>query len=43
MTTEQYFAVLGTIYIAPHVHPVYGQLAGIAFLLAAACKDLGWL
>ena len=43
MTAEQFFAVLGTIYIAPHMHPIYGQVVGFGFLLAAACKGLGWI
>jgi hypothetical protein len=43
MTTEQYFAVLGTIYIAPHMHHVFGRVVGFCLLLAAACKSLGWL
>ena len=43
MTTEQFFLIIGTIYIAPHAHPVYGQVSGFVLLLAAACKSLGWL
>jgi len=43
MTTEQYFAVLGTIYIAPHLSPLYCQVVGACLLLAALCKSLGWL
>lgn len=43
MTTEQYFAVLGTIYIAPHMHPAFGHVVGFVLLLAAVCRGLGWL
>jgi hypothetical protein len=41
MTTEQFFAVLGTIYIAPHMHPIYGHVMGFGLLVAAACKSWG--
>jgi hypothetical protein len=41
MTTEQFFLILGTIYIAPHIHPIYCQLTGVLFLITAACKGLG--
>jgi len=41
MTTEQFFAVLGTIYIAPHMHPIFGHVAGFGLLVAAVCKGLG--
>jgi hypothetical protein len=42
MTTEQ-LLILGTIYIAPHIHPIVSQLSGVIFLITAACKGLGWL
>jgi hypothetical protein len=41
MNTEQFFAVLGTIYIAPHMHPIYGHVVGFGLLVAAVCKGLG--
>ena len=40
MTTEQFFAVLGTIYIAPHMHPIFNHVVGFSFLVAAVCKSL---
>ena len=41
MTTEQYFVILGTIYIAPHMHPAFCHVMGAMFMLVAACKTLG--
>ena len=43
MTTEQFFAVLGTIYIAPHMHPFFGHVMGFGLFFAVVCKALGWL
>jgi len=43
MTTEQYLVVLGTIYLAPHVHPLYCQVVGCGFIIVAGCIGLGWL
>jgi len=43
MTTEQCYVVLGTIYLAPYLDPVYCQVMGCCLLIAAACKSLGWL
>jgi hypothetical protein len=41
MTTEQFFLILGTIYIAPTVSPIFANVAGFGFLILAACKKLG--
>ena len=43
MTTEQYFLIIGTIYIAPHMHSFYGHLMGSIFMFGAVCKALGWI
>jgi len=43
MTTEQFFAVLGTIYLAPHTPPIFSQMMGFGLFFAVACKNLGWL
>jgi hypothetical protein len=43
MTAEQYFLILGTIYIAPHMSPIYCSVMGSLFMLGAACKALGWI
>ena len=40
MTTEQLFLILGTIYIAPHIHCNQGFVVGFGFLIAAVCKSL---
>ena len=42
MTTEQ-LLILGTIYIAPHMNPIYCHVMGSIFILSALCKTLGWL
>jgi hypothetical protein len=42
MTTEQ-LLILGTIYIAPHMHPIYCHVMGSIFMFGAVCKALGWL
>jgi hypothetical protein len=41
MTSEQYFVILGTIYLAPHISPVYCKVAGLIFLLVAIGKQFG--
>jgi len=41
--TEEYFLILGTIYIAPHLHPAYCHVMGILFMVGAACKGFGWI
>jgi hypothetical protein len=41
MTTEQFFLILGTIYIAPHMSRIYCSVMGSLFMLGAACKGLG--
>jgi hypothetical protein len=41
MNTEQFFVVLGTIYIAPHVNSNQGHVTGFILLIAAVCKSLG--
>lgn len=40
MTTEQ-LLILGTIYISPHMHPVFCHVMGTFFILCATCKALG--
>jgi len=43
MTIEQYFLILGTIYIAPHLHSFYGHVTGSILMFYVVCKLLGWL
>ena len=42
MTTEQ-LLILGTIYIAPHMSPIYCHVMGSIFMFGAVGKALGWL
>jgi hypothetical protein len=41
MTTEQFFLILGTIYLARFADPIFSHVMGLGFLMAAACKVLG--
>jgi hypothetical protein len=43
MTTSQMLVLFGIACLAPHFHPIVGNFAGLLFILAAACKGLGWL
>ena len=43
MTSEQFLAILGTIYISPHLPPMQCKITGAILLIAAVCKGLGWI
>ena len=43
MTESQFMVLLGTVYLAPHFHPIVGNFAGLLIILAAAGKGLGWI
>ena len=41
MTPEQFLLILGTIYIARVVDPIFCYVMGWGFAIAAVCKGLG--
>lgn len=43
MTDTQYLAVLGTVYMAPHFHPIVGNVIGVTLLIFASLEGLGWI
>ena len=43
MTTSQILVLLAAIHIAPHYHPVVGNVMGLLLIIFAAVKGLGWL
>ena len=43
MTDTQFLLVLATVYMAPHFHPVIGNVIGVSLFIFAAVKGLGWL
>jgi hypothetical protein len=43
MTEAQFLVILGTVWVAPHLHKWYGQTIGCIILIVAACKGLGWV
>lgn len=43
MTDSQFLVLLGTVYLAPQLHPIVGNFTGLLLILAAACKGLGWI
>jgi hypothetical protein len=43
MTDTQFFVLAATIWIAPHYPAPLGLIVGCMFIIAAACKGLGWI
>ena len=43
MTDTQYLAILGTVYMAPHFHPIIGNFIGVSLFIFASLKVLGWV
>jgi len=43
MTDSQLLVVLATIYMAPHFHPIIGDVIGVSLFIFAACNELGWV
>jgi hypothetical protein len=43
MTDSQFLVLLGTVYMAPHFHPIVGNFIGASFLIVASLKGLGWI
>ena len=43
MTDSQFLIVLGTVYLAPHFHPIISNCIGLSLLIFASVKGLGWL
>lgn len=43
MIDTQFLVLLGTVYMAPHFHPVIGNLIGVSLFIFASLKGLGWL
>jgi len=43
MTETQYLTIIGTIWVAPHVHPWYALGVGAVFLAVSVFKNLGVL
>jgi hypothetical protein len=43
MTDSQFLVLLGTVYLAPQLHPIVGNFTGMLLILAAAGKGLGWI
>lgn len=43
MTDAQHLVILATVYMAPHFHPVIGNVTGVSLFIFASLKVLGWL
>ena len=43
MTEAQMLLILGTIWVAPHIKELQGNVTGCILLILAACKGLGWI
>jgi hypothetical protein len=43
MTDSQFLVLLGTVWIAPHSHPILGNFVGAFCITLAAIKGLGWI
>lgn len=43
MTDTQFWVLLGTIYLTPHLHPIIGNYIGLSLFIFASIKGLGWL
>ena len=43
MTDTQYLAILGTVYMAPHFHPIIGNVIGVSLFISASLEVLGWV
>ena len=43
MTETQFLLVLATVYMAPHFHPVIGNVIGVSLFIFASLKVLGWV
>jgi hypothetical protein len=43
MTTEQFYCLAATIWMAPHVGEKYGIFVSCIFLILAACTRLEWI
>ena len=43
MSEAQFLVLVGTVWVAPHVGELQGNVIGCLALLCAAAKGLGWL
>jgi hypothetical protein len=43
MTNTQMAILLATIWLAPHQHPIVGQITGLIFIAVAAAIGMGWI
>jgi hypothetical protein len=43
MTDTQHLVILATVYMAPHFHPVIGNVIGVSLFIFASFKGLGWV
>lgn len=43
MTDTEWLALMGVIYIAPHIDPKVSRATGTAILILAAARGLEWI
>jgi hypothetical protein len=43
MTNSQLLVIIATVYMAPHFHPIVGNVIGVSLFIFASLKGLGWL
>ena len=41
MTDTEFLALAGTIWVAPHTHPMVGMALGLGYITIAVCSRLG--